>query len=64
MIDRRELLTLGGVIGALTPAGSPDEGVAAGAGQISDRQVQEKWRSASRLVGSREAKLSISSITC
>ena len=41
MIDRRELLTLGGVIGALAPAGSPDEGVAAGAGQISDRQVQD-----------------------
>ncbi len=39
MIDRRELLTLGGVLGALTPGGSPDKGVATG--QVSDRQAQE-----------------------
>ena len=41
MIDRRELLALGGMLGALAPGGSPDEGVAAGAGQMADRQVQD-----------------------
>jgi hypothetical protein len=40
MIDRRQLLTVGGLLGALAPD-SPDEGVATGAGQISDRNVQE-----------------------
>jgi len=38
MIDRRELLTLGGVLGALAPAGSPDEGVATGQGN--ERQLE------------------------
>ena len=40
MIDRRHVLTIGGLLGALTPAVSPDEGVAMGTGQVSDRQVQ------------------------
>ena len=52
MIDRRELLTLGGVLGALAPAaGSPDEGVAAGAGQVSDRQVQDIVSAINSLAG-------------
>ena len=40
MIDRRQLLTAGGLLGALAPAG---EGTATafGAGQLSDRQVQD-----------------------
>ena len=54
MIDRRELLTLGGVLGALAPAGSPDEGV--GAGQVSDRQVQDIVTAINSL-GSRIAQL-------
>jgi len=41
MIDRRQILTMSGLLGALVPGGSPDEGVAAGTGQMTDRQVQE-----------------------
>jgi hypothetical protein len=37
MIDRRELLTLGGLLGALAPSGAPAEGI--GTAQLSDRQV-------------------------
>jgi hypothetical protein len=40
MIDRRELLTLGGVLGAIAPAATPAEGVAA-AQQITERQGQD-----------------------
>ena len=40
MLDRRELLTLGGVLGSLSPAASPAEGVAA-AQQITERQGQD-----------------------
>ena len=39
MIERRDLLTLGGVLSVLAPAGSPDEGVATG--QANERQLQE-----------------------
>ena len=39
MIDRRQVLTMGGLLGALAPGGTPDEGV--GTGQVADRQVQE-----------------------
>lgn len=39
MLDRRDLLTLGGVLGALAPAGSPDEAVATA--QIPERQAQD-----------------------
>jgi len=55
MIDRRELLTLGGVLGALGPTGSPDEGVGAGQ-QVSDRQVQDVVNAIKEL-GSRIAQL-------
>ena len=41
MIDRRQLLTMSGLLGALAPGASPDDGVAAGTGQMADRQVQE-----------------------
>ena len=37
MLDRRELLTLGGLLGA--GAGDPADGTAIAAGQMSDRQV-------------------------
>ena len=39
MIDRRELLTLGGVLGAMAPAASPAEGV--GTGQGNERQLEQ-----------------------
>jgi len=38
MIDRRQLLTVGGLLGALVPA---EETVAYGAGQLSDRQASD-----------------------
>jgi hypothetical protein len=38
MIDRRQLLTVGGLLGALAPAG---EGTAYGAGQMSDRAAAD-----------------------
>ena len=38
MIDRRQLLTAGGLLGALAPAG---EGAAYGAGQMSDRAAAD-----------------------
>jgi hypothetical protein len=41
MIDRRQVLTMGGLFGALVPGASPDEGVGAGAGQLSDRSAQD-----------------------
>jgi len=54
MIDRRQVLTLSGLLGALAPAGSPDEGV--GTGQVADRQVQEIVSAISSL-GNRIAQL-------
>ena len=39
MIDRRELLTLGGVLGAIAPAPSPAESIATA--QIGERQLQD-----------------------
>jgi hypothetical protein len=39
VIDRRELLTLGGLLG-MAPAPANGEGAAIGAGQMTDRQVQ------------------------
>ena len=39
MIDRRQVLTLSGLLGSLMPTGTPDEGV--GTAQVADRQVQE-----------------------
>lgn len=41
MIDRRQILTVGGLLGALAPGGGPDDGVAAGVAQMSDKNVQE-----------------------
>jgi hypothetical protein len=41
MIDRRQVLTMGGLLSALVPGASPDEGVGAGAGQLSDRNAQD-----------------------
>lgn len=41
MIDRRQVLTMGGLLGALAPGASPDEGVGSGAGQMTDRNVQD-----------------------
>jgi hypothetical protein len=38
MIDRRQLLTVGGLLGAIAPAG---EGTAYGAGQMSDRAAAD-----------------------
>jgi hypothetical protein len=38
MIDRRQLLTVGGLLGALAPA---EEAAASGMGQISDRQASD-----------------------
>jgi hypothetical protein len=52
MIDRRELLTLGGVLGALAPAGGPindAEGVATA--QITERQGQDIVRALQDLTG-------------
>jgi hypothetical protein len=40
MIDRRQLLTVGGLLGALS-TDSPDEGVASAVGQMSDRNIQD-----------------------
>jgi|KBSMisStandDraft_5_1062788.scaffolds.fasta_scaffold257852_2 hypothetical protein len=40
MIDRRELLTLGGLLG-IAPAPENGEGAAVGAGQMTDRQVHD-----------------------
>jgi hypothetical protein len=38
MIDRRELLTLGGLLGGM---GAPENGAAVGTGQMSDKNVQD-----------------------
>jgi hypothetical protein len=40
MIDRRQLLTVGGLLGALAPAGET-EATAFGVGQMSDRQASD-----------------------
>ena len=40
MIHRRQLLTVGGLLGTLAPD-APNEGVAAAVGQMSDRNVQD-----------------------
>jgi len=41
MIDRRQVLTMGGLLGALAPGGSPEEGVGGGVAQLSDRSAQD-----------------------
>ena len=41
MIDRRHVLTMGGLLGALAPAVIPDEGVAMGTGQMTGAQAQD-----------------------
>jgi len=41
MIDRRELLTLGGVLGGLAAAPEHGEAAALGAGQMTERNVQD-----------------------
>jgi hypothetical protein len=40
MIDRRQLLTVGGLLGALSPA-PPEEGIGTAVGQMTERQAQE-----------------------
>jgi hypothetical protein len=42
MIDRRQVLTMGGLLGALVPGdGAADEGVGLAVGQMSDRAAQD-----------------------
>ena len=49
MIDRRAMLTLGGLLGLATPENG--EGVAAGTGQMSDKNVQDLVSALNRISG-------------
>jgi hypothetical protein len=62
MIDRRQLLTVGSLLGALTPAG---ETAGSGAGQMSDRQASDllsALKSISSAIGAVAAQQSFDAI--
>jgi len=62
MIDRRQVLTMGGLLGVLAPGGAPEAGVGGGVAQMSDRAAQDVINAIRSVADQMSARQSFSEI--